>query len=397
MASNHEQELSSTADVDSATISLAPDSQLRNSILLQLYVAHALSAWTSRAFEFGATLFLAAKFPHTLLPVSAYALLRSLAASLLSSRLGAWMDSADRLTVVRRALVAQRGAIAGSCALFAAMMTTPADAPARDAALFAAAVVLAAVERLASMAGTVAVERDWAVAVAAELCVPRGALNAVLRRVDLLAKLLAPVAVSLAEGGSRPGAALLVLAGAVGSAPAEWVIAGRVYRAVGGLRRGAGEERPREEGGGGGGGGTLRTWRAYCGSDVFLPSFSLALLYLTVLSTGVQFQAFMLAGGYSPVSVSLLRLAAVLSELSATCFAPHLIRRIGVIRAGLWSINWQVVSLVIGVLGFVGLASEHRVEAGAALTAGIVLSRLGLWGFDLAVQDIVQEVCRLLT
>ncbi len=97
------------------------------------------------------------------------------------------------------------------------------------------------------------------------------------------------------------------------------------------------------------------------------------------------------------MSVSLLRLAAVLSELSATCFAPHLIRRIGVIRAGLWSINWQVVSLVIGVLGFVGLASEHRVEAGAALTAGIVLSRLGLWGFDLAVQDIVQEVCRLLT
>ncbi len=255
MASNHEQELSSTADVDSATISLAPDSQLRNSILLQLYVAHALSAWTSRAFEFGATLFLAAKFPHTLLPVSAYALLRSLAASLLSSRLGAWMDSADRLTVVRRALVAQRGAIAGSCALFAAMMTTPADAPARDAALFAAAVVLAAVERLASMAGTVAVERDWAVAVAAELCVPRGALNAVLRRVDLLAKLLAPVAVSLAEGGSRPGAALLVLAGAVGSAPAEWVIAGRVYRAVGGAAAGG------RGGAAAGGGGRRWRWR----------------------------------------------------------------------------------------------------------------------------------------
>jgi hypothetical protein len=135
----------------------------------------------------------------------------------------------------------------------------------------------------------------------------------------------------------------------------------------------------------------IRPWIRYCTSPVFLASFSLSILYLTVLSTGVQYQTYMLSLGFSALSVSLLRLAAVVSELMATCLAPILTRRIGTVRCGLWSINWQVAWLVVAILAFEHFNGAGR-AAGAALTVGIVMSRLGLWGFDLAVQDIVQEV-----
>lgn len=66
-----------------------------------LYTSPLLSTWNSRAFEFGAFLFLANIFPRTLLPASIYALARAAPAALLSPCLGSYMDSADRLRVVR--------------------------------------------------------------------------------------------------------------------------------------------------------------------------------------------------------------------------------------------------------------------------------------------------------
>jgi Ferroportin1 (FPN1) len=45
-------------------------------ILRTLYTSHFLSAWSSRAFEFAATLFLAVIFPGTLWWASCYALVR---------------------------------------------------------------------------------------------------------------------------------------------------------------------------------------------------------------------------------------------------------------------------------------------------------------------------------
>src|SRR3954468_19416243 len=69
-----------------------------NSVLLKLYTSHTLSAWNSRTFEFGAVLFLAAIFPGTLFYASCYALVRSIAPILLSSRVGAHVDHANRLS-----------------------------------------------------------------------------------------------------------------------------------------------------------------------------------------------------------------------------------------------------------------------------------------------------------
>lgn len=70
-------------------------------LCLRLYTSHALSAWNSRLFEFGAFLFLANIYPNTLLPASVYALARAASAALLSPWLGSYIDRADRLKAVR--------------------------------------------------------------------------------------------------------------------------------------------------------------------------------------------------------------------------------------------------------------------------------------------------------
>lgn len=55
-------------------------------------------------FEFGAVLFLASIFQGTLLYASVYALVRSLAAVVLSSWLGSVVDQASRLRAVRQSI-----------------------------------------------------------------------------------------------------------------------------------------------------------------------------------------------------------------------------------------------------------------------------------------------------
>lgn len=70
-------------------------------IARRLYMSHFLSTWNSRVFEFGAVLYLATIFPGTLMPMSTYALLRGLSAILFASAVGLYIDTGNRLHVVR--------------------------------------------------------------------------------------------------------------------------------------------------------------------------------------------------------------------------------------------------------------------------------------------------------
>ena len=68
--------------------------------------------------------------------------------------------------------------------------------------LFAVSAVLACVEKLAFVANTVSVERDWIVVVSESLGADRQELNSVMRRIDLVCKLIAPVGIGLVDGYS---------------------------------------------------------------------------------------------------------------------------------------------------------------------------------------------------
>ncbi|CBX97802.1 hypothetical protein IAQ61_001007 [Plenodomus lingam] len=380
-------------------------------LVWRLYVSHTLSTFNARTFEFGAVIFLAAIFPGTLFFASCYALFRSAAAALLGSWIGNQVDRKDRLYIVRQSIVWQRLSVATSCFILVLMLRDGAEKSYLMYTLFTASVVLACFEKLAFVANTVAVERDWIIVVSDSLGIDRQELNSAMRRIDLVCKLIAPVGIGLLDGYSTRVAIWVVFGQNALSVLIEYFAIAQVYTAVPELQRAKQQETgcrshsetptedqnvsalPKHHT------TSLSPYLTYIQNPAFLASFSLSLLYLTVLSFSGQMTTYLLTLGYTSTSISLMRLVSVVLEVSATCAAPWLMSRIGAVRSGLWFINEQVASLAlaIGLFSSAGAGSGtdavtmNTKIAGAVLVAGVCLSRLGLWGFDLSVQFLVQE------
>lgn len=64
------------------------------------------------------------------------------------------------------------------------------------------------------------------------------------------------------------------------------------------------------------------------------------------------------------------------------------------VRAGLWSIGWQISCISTAIALF--MMVQNPFNAASGLNTGVIGSRIGLWMFDLCVQNIVQDVRALL-
>ncbi|KAJ5697526.1 hypothetical protein N7488_011210 [Penicillium malachiteum] len=369
-------------------------------VLYRLYTSHLLSVWNSRMFEFGAVLFLASIFPGTLLYASIYALVRALSPILLSSWMGSRVDKSDRLVALRHSIVWQRVPVAASCLCLVAFQATKNESA--TSVLFVAVIFLACIEKLAATANTVAVERDWAIVISDSIKMPRQDLNASMRRIDLFCKLIAPVFISLVDSFSTKVAIWTVLGLNIASVLIEYIAIAQVYQAVPALKKAAAAGRTGEtdetlqahrnssEGVLDYLRGSLTPWEEYVSSRVFLPSFALSLLYMTVLSFGATMVTYLLHSGFDSLQVSCMRIGSVAAEVSGTWIAPLIMNRIGPIRSGLWFLNWQFCCVAGAALTFALWDSNSQIVAGS-LIVGVALSRIGLWGFDLSAQFLVQD------
>ncbi|KAH7138388.1 Ferroporti-1 [Dendryphion nanum] len=370
------------------------------SILWRLYISHTLSTWNARMFEFGAVIFLATIFPQTLFYTSLYALFRSATATLLSSWIGTLVDCTNRLTVVRHSIVYQRCSVACSCLILHVLLQRK-EQRSVTLACFAVAVGLACLEKLAFIANTISIERDWIIVVSDALGSERQDLNSSMRRIDLVCKLLAPLCISLVDGYSTKVAIWVVFGLNATSVLVEYFAIAQVFSAVPTLGQRHTPTRAAAQPPHGSMQETrtnvlaylaslLKPWNEYFRNPAFLVSLALSLLYLTVLSFASQMTTYLLTLGYTSFHVSTMRLLAVILELSATCAAPVLISRIGAVRAGLWFSQEQLLTsaLAVGLYSAIGV---HSKIAGAALAVGIALSRIGLWGFDLCAQFLIQD------
>ncbi|KAJ5745957.1 hypothetical protein N7520_011139 [Penicillium odoratum] len=276
---------------------------------------------------------------------------------------------------------------------------------------------LACIEKLAATANTVAVERDWAIVIAESINVPRQGkevyllwntsliintdLNASMRRIDLFCKLVAPVFISLVDSFSTRVAIWTVLGLNTLSVLIEYIAIAQVYRSVPALKKATSpRQRDTDESSQAHRScqtirsylrGSIAPWKEYVASPVFLPSFALSLLYMTVLSFGATMVTYLLHSGFNPLEVSCMRIGSVIAEVSGTWTAPMIMNRIGPIRSGLWFLNWQFCCVAGAAFAFVLWESNPKLVA-ASLILGVALSRIGLWGFDLSVQFLVQEV-----
>ncbi|KAL8367172.1 hypothetical protein RB599_010259 [Gaeumannomyces hyphopodioides] len=380
----------------------------------RLYVSHLLSTWNSRVFEFGAVLYLATLFPGTLLPMSVYSLTRGLAAMLFAPAVGHYIDIGDRLQVVRASIVFQRLAVAGSCAiLYALALRLPLSNGGKMGMLILLS-FLACVEKLCAIMNLVAVEKDWCVVVAGKDQVALKGLNAQMRRIDLLCKLLGPLFIALLDGYSTEIAIIVNFAMNIASVVVEYYAVARVYNEVPDLQQPKTKPTPQtttpadtaaepasEPGPESRITHNLRHFRdlvkksasgfkRYFHHRAFLPSFAGALLYLTVLSFGGQMVTYLLASGFTSSQVGIARTLAVVCEVAATWVAPWLMGWIGPVRAGLWLSSTQASMLVAGMSVFWAFAEDPLISAGG-LMGGTIFSRMGLRGFDLCIQIIVQE------
>jgi iron-regulated transporter 1 len=228
-------------------------------------------------------------------------------------------------------------------------------------------------------------------------------LNASMRRIDLFCKLIGPVFISFVDSYSTRVAIWTVFGLNMASVLIEYLAIAQVYRSVPALKRIASTLHQdgihdatqahscrsrgimnylRE---------TVSPWQEYVASSVFLASFALSLLYLTVLSFGATMVTYLLESGFSSLEVSFMRIGSVAAELSGTWAAPLIMNRIGPIRSGLWFINWQLCCVAGATITFAISDSTSKLVAGS-LIVGVALSRIGLWGFDLSAQFLVQEV-----
>lgn len=86
----------------------------------------------------------------------------------------------------------------------------------------------------------------------------------------------------------------------------------------------------------------ISDWKEFIQHPIFLSSLSISCLYLTVLSFDGTMISYLKADTYSDTIVSGMRGLSVVAGLLGTLAMPILERRVGLVRAGNWSI-WYVV------------------------------------------------------
>lgn len=399
------------------------------SAVLCLCGTHALARWGWRTWEFAVALILIKLFPDSLLLVSIFGLLDNIVRLLFGSVIGQFVDRKERLEGALTCYGIQNVCI-GTSAAAAAVLTlldTGKDGSLQPSHtvwtwILTVIVLLAgASSSIGSLGAAVAVEREYAKTLCGHDSAALRKLNSGLRAIDLLSQMLGPVAAGLLMSYGSMLTAIVVLS--VYSLCA-WLPEACLLRAAHRHSHRLRLPKPLAACAQPGRPNGLQVllgasgWRLYFQQSTLLPGLALALLYFTVLSLGFLMTSFLAWQGMSEATISLFRAAGALSGLMATVVFPALQRcGVGLVGAGVLGVSWQLSCLVAGVAPVViaqALAGSQAdrpapsatapgfVDSGHAgtlplhllyvLLLGLVLSRFGLWLFDLAVSQLQQEL-----
>jgi solute carrier family 40 (iron-regulated transporter), member 1 len=332
-----------------------------------------------------------------------------------SSSLGRWIDHApNRLKTLLLTITVNRLSVITACLIWPFIVRCS-DVDLRERSLssgsckgawrhflFLVVVILGVLEKLSGSGNMISMERDWVVVLAApdSQAYDLTRLNSVMRRIDLTCKLVAPILISVIISATSFQIGVFVV-GAMSAASwgVEWWCARRVWNHNPSLRR----PKPRPsfiytstescpsrdslEDTWSGCLGLLTTKRllrgyvhdfgSYFSSNIWIPSFALSMLHISVLAYSATFITYLLTVGFSLNLITIARAVGSIVEISSTIVAPlgvdylgkayHHIQDIddsdegdfhheprevqgstetGLERLGLWGITWQLLSLV---------------------------------------------------
>ncbi|KAK1437160.1 hypothetical protein QVD17_02946 [Tagetes erecta] len=399
------------------------------SLLLSLYIGHFLARWGARTWEFSVGLYMISVWPDSLLMAAAYGVVESATTTLFGPLVGQWIDHNSYPKVLRVWLLTQNLSFIVAGVMVVGLLIYP-DLRVTKTTTFTLLVVLTnlsgAVAVLSTLAGTILIEREWVVIISeghsSNLLTK---LNSIIRRIDLISSLFAPVVAGLIiTFASMVASAVSLAIWNILSVFLQYWLLNSVYKGIPALSE---RSRKREQkfntnlndqeqapstsqeqsslhnDSSVSSGGNLvvrkcvervfessfiQAWRLYLQQDVVLAGLSLALLYFTVLSFGTLMTATLEWDGIPAYIVGTGRGISAIVGISATFLYPYMEGRISTLRTGLWSIwsQWTCLLICVGSIWV-----KNNTTSAYLLMSGVAVSRLGLWVFDLAVIQQMQD------
>eukprot|EP00930_Biecheleria_cincta_P000768 TRINITY_DN10185_c0_g1_i1.p1 TRINITY_DN10185_c0_g1~~TRINITY_DN10185_c0_g1_i1.p1 ORF type:complete len:470 (-),score=81.54 TRINITY_DN10185_c0_g1_i1:410-1819(-) len=384
-----------------------------------MYVSHFVASWGERMWEFSAGLLLLQLSGGQSLALPAlFGFTLQLTAALLGPKVGSLVDSEHSLRIPLAALAGQNSgiALAALSAWLAFVFVAPAGLRSSAGLQAAVACVLcfSCVAKLASLARQLALEKRWAKALTAGDVSDLATLNGTLRRIDLSCKIIAPIASGAVMSSLSPASAAAAVAAANVLA---WPIEAYCLRTVWAdawcrarLDDPGGKSSSKQVATGAsalpdsanacppGSGEALaaegKVFQLYFAQRGLWPStFALSMLHFTVLSFGQVMTAYVMTLGIDAWIVAFYRSLGEIFGVTATVLAPRIVARWGAASSATIFIWMQVAMLVPATVGASSWARSNLSPAcaSALLVGGVGTSRLGLWGFDLSVTQLLQE------
>ncbi|GAX73942.1 hypothetical protein CEUSTIGMA_g1392.t1 [Chlamydomonas eustigma] len=423
--------------IDSDASSNLPNSQQFRSIRSSILLSYFMASWARRGMEFTIALVLIDLYPDSLLLVSIYGLVDNSVRVTLGGVIGSYLDRAERWPGARNCYMLQNGLIfgagAGMSVVLSGVLGEP-GTPTEDMKVWYWLVVVASlgmtsVSGVGSLGITIAVEKNLPKQLCGEDSSTLSQLNASFRAIDLVCQLASPILSGCLMTYLQPPAAVMALGtyGFLAWVPELWLLQ-RAFSASAKLRAPKTVVTvPLDLVTGSNGtipqlkvvpGVKKSSWGVYFRQHLFLANMSLALLYMTVLSLGFLMTSYLRWCGLTEAEVSLYRGVGALTGLLATLIFPAVRKKIGVAECGFLGISYQLLTLSIGVIPVILYCLEWRIpfmrtfvgdrEAAAIsnedllqgvpslgitrlLISAVVASRTGLWLFDLAMTQLVQE------
>jgi solute carrier family 40 (iron-regulated transporter), member 1 len=328
--------------------------------LYSLAAQHVSVTWTQRTAEFASYLFLIDLFPSTLLPSALYGFFTTLAGVIFGGNAGTLVDHPSKLKVIRINILFSKLAVTSLYAFLLILLLkyrTEAALAGQTIkhgghpiiwTLFSFVTLSSCVMKLSDIAMSVSIERDWVTTIAAGSDARLTRLNLWLRRIDLGCKLLAPLFAGLLTSTIGTVRTVLVLGGiAIGGLVFEYMWINVVWRRfpILSTSRGRGRQEIRwnsppfslvslENWAS----SLWRDWGLFIHSPVFPSSLAISLLYFTTLSFDGSMISWLKTNTYSDALISGMRGLGVCTGLAGTILMPILEKKIGLARAGSWSI-----------------------------------------------------------
>jgi iron-regulated transporter 1 len=347
----------------------------------KLYVSHLLTSWVDRSFEFASYLLISTVYTDSLLQASIYGLATAIVALLFSNRIGNWINILSRLNTYRVTLLVQKSAIIISTVLFHFL----GGSGAIRHVLYTLIIILGCTLKLSFIGNSIAIEKDWA------MVISEGHLEVLLptmRRIDLVCKTLSPIFIGYLLLAPRFVITVVICSWTTLSTVVEYMLISQIHSDVPQLRErapyNAASSVTEDERG-----AVPVSFRGYVRHRAFLATLSLGMLYMNVLSFGGTMTSYLVSIGYDTGLLGIMKAVAGVMGVAGTYLMPALAKRVGNVRAGLWSI-WQLaLTLMLVVIALTNRLSY--IPTSILLFGGMAASRIGLWVFDLSESLVLQE------